>query len=71
MDDGFVKVIAPIDDTPAQRAGLQAGDTIVRIDDKPVKGLSLNEAVNLMRGKPGNRNSTEYRGAAARAVRSR
>ena len=53
MDDGFVKVIAPIDDTPAQRAGLQAGDTIVRIDDKPVKGLSLNEAVNLMRGKPG------------------
>jgi carboxyl-terminal processing protease len=53
MDEGFVKVIAPIDDTPAQRAGLQAGDTIVRIDDKPVKGLSLNEAVNLMRGKPG------------------
>ncbi|WP_157640332.1 S41 family peptidase [Lamprocystis purpurea] len=53
MDDGFVKIIAPIDDTPAQRAGLQAGDLIVRIDDKPVKGLSLNEAVNLMRGKPG------------------
>ncbi|MTW19476.1 S41 family peptidase [Allochromatium palmeri] len=53
MEDGFVKVIAPIDDTPAQRAGLQAGDMIVRIDDKPVKGLSLNEAVKLMRGKPG------------------
>ncbi len=53
MEDGFVKVIAPIDDTPAQRAGLQAGDLIIRIDDKPVKGLSLNEAVNLMRGKPG------------------
>jgi carboxyl-terminal processing protease len=53
MEDGFVKVISPIDDTPAQRAGLQAGDTIIRIDQKPVKGLSLNEAVNLMRGKPG------------------
>lgn len=53
LEDGFVKVIAPIDDTPAQRAGLQAGDMIVRIDDKPVKGLSLNEAVQLMRGKPG------------------
>ena len=53
MEDGFVKVIAPIDDTPAQRAGLRAGDTIIRIDQKPVKGLSLNEAVNLMRGQPG------------------
>jgi carboxyl-terminal processing protease len=53
MDDGFVKVIAPIDDTPAQRAGMQAGDLIVRIDGKPVKGLSLSEAVTMMRGKPG------------------
>ena len=53
LEDGFVKVIAPIDDTPAQRAGMQAGDLIVRIDDKPVKGLSLNDAVKLMRGKPG------------------
>jgi len=53
MEDGFVKVISPIDDTPAQRAGLQAGDIIVRINEKPVKGMSLNEAVNLMRGKPG------------------
>jgi carboxyl-terminal processing protease len=53
MEDGFVKVIAPIDDTPAQRAGMQAGDLIVRIDEKPVKGLSLDEAVKLMRGKPG------------------
>jgi carboxyl-terminal processing protease len=53
MEDGFIKVIAPIDDTPASRAGLKAGDTIVRIDDKPVKGLSLNEAVTRMRGKPG------------------
>ena len=52
MDDGFVKVISPIDDTPASRAGIQAGDLIVRIDDKPVKGMSLNEAVTLMRGNP-------------------
>ncbi len=53
MEDGFVKVIAPIDDTPAQRAGIQAGDLIVRIDGKPVKGLSLSDAVAMMRGKPG------------------
>jgi carboxyl-terminal processing protease len=53
MEDGFVKVIAPIDDTPAQRAGMQAGDLIIRIDEKPVKGMSLNDAVKLMRGKPG------------------
>jgi len=53
MEDGFVKVIAPIDDTPAQRAGIQAGDLIIRLDDTPVKGLTLNEAVKIMRGKPG------------------
>jgi carboxyl-terminal processing protease len=53
MEDGFVKVIAPIDDTPAQRAGIQAGDLIVRIDDQPVKGLNLGDAVELMRGEPG------------------
>jgi carboxyl-terminal processing protease len=53
MEDGFIKIVSPIDDTPAQRAGLQAGDLITRIDDKPVKGLSLTDAVNLMRGKPG------------------
>jgi len=53
MEDGFVKVIAPIDDTPAQEAGIQAGDIIVRLNETPVKGLSLNDAVKLMRGKPG------------------
>ncbi len=53
MEDGFVKVIAPIDDTPAKRAGVEAGDLIIRLDDKPVKGLSLGEAVKLMRGDPG------------------
>jgi len=51
-EDGFVKVVAPIEDTPAARAGVKAGDLIVRIDDKPTKGLSLSEAVKLMRGKP-------------------
>ena len=53
MEDGFVKVIAPIDDTPAHRAGVEAGDLIIRLDDTPVKGMSLAEAVKIMRGKPG------------------
>ena len=53
MEDGFVKVVAPIDDTPAQRAGMQSGDLIIRLDDKPVKGMTLSDAVKLMRGKPG------------------
>ena len=53
MENGFVKVIAPIDDTPAHRAGVEAGDLIVRLDDTPVKGMTLNDAVKIMRGKPG------------------
>ena len=53
MENGFVKVIAPIDDTPAQRAGVQAGDLVIRLDDTPVKGMSLNDAVKIMRGEPG------------------
>ncbi|MBA3732614.1 MAG: S41 family peptidase, partial [Gammaproteobacteria bacterium] len=53
MENGFVKVISPIDDTPAQRAGVKAGDLIVRLDDKPVEGMSLNDAVDLMRGRKG------------------
>ena len=53
MEDGFIKVISPIDDTPAQKAGLQAGDLIIRLDDTPVKGMSLNDAVTRMRGEPG------------------
>ncbi len=52
MEDGFVKVIAPIEDTPAARAGLKTGDLIVKIDDTSVKGLTLNEAVKKLRGKP-------------------
>lgn len=53
MEDGFVKVISPIDDTPAQRAGIKAGDLVIRLDDTPVKGLTLKEAVDIMRGEPG------------------
>ncbi len=53
MEDGFVKVISPIDDTPAERAGVKSGDLIIRLDDKPVKGMGLDDAVKLMRGKPG------------------
>ncbi|HEY5636429.1 MAG TPA: S41 family peptidase [Burkholderiales bacterium] len=52
MEDGFVKVISPIEDTPAFAAGVQPGDLIVKLDDTPVKGMSLNDAVKRMRGKP-------------------
>ncbi len=53
MEDGFVKVISPIDDTPAHRAGVEAGDLVIRLDDTPVKGMALSDAVKIMRGKPG------------------
>jgi carboxyl-terminal processing protease len=53
MEDGFVKVISPIDDTPAYRAGIQAGDLIIRLNEKSVKGMTLNDAVKIMRGDPG------------------
>ena len=52
-EDGFLKVISRIDDTPAQRAGIKTGDLIIRLDETPVKGMSLNDAIKLMRGKPG------------------
>ena len=51
-EDGFIKVIAPIEDTPAHRAGVQANDLIIKLDEVSVKGLSLNDAVKKMRGKP-------------------
>ena len=53
MEDGFVKVITPIDDTPAFKAGVEAGDLVIRLDEKPVKGMTLGDAVKIMRGKPG------------------
>lgn len=55
MENGFVKVVSPIDDTPAQRAGIKTGDLIVRLDDQPVKGMTLNDAVKIMRGEPGSK----------------
>ncbi|HQT30522.1 MAG TPA: S41 family peptidase [Thiobacillus sp.] len=53
MEDGFVKVVSPIEDTPAFKAGVKPGDLIIKLDETPVKGLSLNDAVKRMRGKPG------------------
>jgi carboxyl-terminal processing protease len=53
MDKGLVKVVAPIDDTPAAKAGLQSGDYISKIDGDPVMGITLREAVDKMRGEPG------------------
>lgn len=53
MEDGFVKVISPIDDTPAKKAGIKAGDFITEIEGKSILGATLSEAVTQMRGKPG------------------
>ncbi len=55
MENGFIKVVSPIDDTPAQKAGIKTGDLIVRLDDEPVKGMSLADAVKKMRGEPGSK----------------
>ena len=55
MENGFIKVVSPIDDTPAQRAGIKTGDLIVRLDDEPVKGMTLADAVKKMRGEPGSK----------------
>jgi carboxyl-terminal processing protease len=52
MEDGYVKVISPIEDSPAYKAGLKAGDLITRLDSTPVKGMTLDEAVKRMRGEP-------------------
>ncbi|GHD34224.1 S41 family peptidase [Halioglobus pacificus] len=53
MEDGYVKIIAPIDGSPAADAGLQTGDIIIKLGSVPVKGMSLNEAIELMRGPKG------------------
>ncbi|MAM87586.1 MAG: peptidase S41 [unclassified Hahellaceae] len=53
MEDGFIKVITPIDDTPAQKAGVEAGDLIIKLDEQSVKGMTLDQAVDAMRGAPG------------------
>ena len=53
VEGGFIKVIAPIDDTPAQKAGIKAGDLIIRLNERPVKDIGLSKAIKIMRGKPG------------------
>jgi len=53
MDNGAVRVVSPIDDTPAQRAGIEAGDLIIRLDGETVDGMTLSDAVKIMRGEPG------------------
>ena len=55
MEDGVVKVISPIEDSPAYQAGIKPGDFIIKIDDTLIKGMSLNDAVKRMRGKPGSK----------------
>lgn len=55
MEDGFVKVISPMDDTPAAQAGIESGDLIIKLDDKSVQGMSLNDAVKAMRGPKGSK----------------
>ena len=52
MEDGFIKVVAPIDDTPASRAGIMSGDIITQIDDEQIQGMTLDQAVNKMKGPP-------------------
>ena len=55
MEDGLVKVVSPIEDTPAYQAGIKSGDLIIKLDDTLIKGMSLNDAVKRMRGKPGSK----------------
>ena len=63
MESGVVKVISPIDDTPASKAGIKAGDYIVKIDDIQVQGKSLSEAVEIMRGPVGSEIKLTVRGS--------
>lgn len=55
MEDGLVRVVSPIDDTPAARAGIQTGDYIIKLDGSAVQGMTLAQAIGLMRGKPGSK----------------
>ncbi len=53
MDGGFLRVISPMDGTPAEKEGIEAGDLILELDNTPIKGMSLNDAIEAMRGEPG------------------
>ena len=53
LEDGFIKVVSPMDDTPAAKAGIESGDLIIQLDETPVKGINLSEAIEVMRGEPG------------------
>lgn len=53
IEDGFIKVIAPMDDSPADRAGVRAGDLIIKLDDTPAREVTLGDTIDLMRGEPG------------------
>jgi carboxyl-terminal processing protease len=53
MEDGFVRIISPMDGTPAARAGVKPGDLIIQLNDQPIKGMSLGDAIDAMRGEPG------------------
>lgn len=55
IDEGLVKVVTPIDDSPSEKAGIHSGDIVIKIDDQPVKGMDLTKAVNLMRGPKGSK----------------
>jgi len=55
MENGFIKVVSPIDDTPAQKAGIKTGDLIIKIDNKPIKSMSLTDVVKMMHGEPGSK----------------
>ncbi len=69
MEDGFVRVIAPMDDTPAARAGIQPGDLIIQIDHHPVKGMTLTDSIDAMRGDPGSEiNLTIIRNGEAQPI---
>ena len=69
VEDGIIKVISPIEDTPAFRAGIKAGDLIVKIDDTATRGLPLSKAVEKMRGKPGTQVAADHRAQGRRCDR--
>ena len=71
MEDGLIKVVAPIDDTPAAKAGVMANDIITHLDDEPVQGLTLNQAVEKMRGPVNTKIKLQDHRARARTSRSR